>query len=193
MPCDATIEMQVEAFVELLDQLKIEKTYVLATSAGGTTAIRFALLHPERTKGFILLCSGYPVLEAPKKAVTYVGPPAFFCNDLAMWMISPLFEPIMRMKSETIEAIMPLAERKQGIIFDGKVTNTVMLNHYQDYDMTELNVPVLMIHSKDDKRALWLIVPNAFCAVIWAIIAVDDVMTGSSTKKLIFHSFCAIT
>ena len=60
MPEDASIDMQVEAFVELLDELKIDKTYVLGTSAGGTSAIRFALVHPERCKGLILYCSGYP-------------------------------------------------------------------------------------------------------------------------------------
>ena len=34
MPENATIEMQVETFKELLDQLGIDKTYVLGTSAG---------------------------------------------------------------------------------------------------------------------------------------------------------------
>ena len=65
MPEDATIEMQVETFGELLDQLGIEKTYVLGTSAGGATAIRFALMYPKRTKGLVLYCSGYP--EGTKK------------------------------------------------------------------------------------------------------------------------------
>lgn len=153
MPENASIEMQVEAFIELLNHLKIEKVYVLATSAGGTTAIKFALNHPERTKGLILYCSGYPRLEKPEKDITYAGPPAFLCNDFAMWLISPLFKPIMGMKQETIKYIIPFEEKKQGIIFDSKVTNTVMYNNYYEYDMSNLEIPVLIFHSKDDKLA----------------------------------------
>ena len=59
-PENPSVENQVEAFVELLDSLEIQQTYVLATSAGGATAIKFAMMHPERTKGLILYCSGYP-------------------------------------------------------------------------------------------------------------------------------------
>lgn len=153
MPQDATIEMQIQAFIELLDTLKIEKTYLLATSAGSTVAIKFALMHPERTKGLILYCSGYPATEAPKKKIKYAGPPPLFCSDFAMWLISPLFKPLMGMSPKTLISIMPMKHRKSGVLFDAKITNTVMLNDYQHYDMSNLEVPVLIIHAKDDKLA----------------------------------------
>lgn len=47
---------QATAYVELLDKLGIDRVYLLATSAGGSVAIRFALDYPERTKGLILYC-----------------------------------------------------------------------------------------------------------------------------------------
>ena len=153
IPKNATIEMQAEAFRELLDQLNIEKTYVLATSAGGASAIKFALMYPERTKGLILYCSGYPALEQPEEKIAYAGPPAAVCNDFCMWLISPLFKPIMGMEAETVKVILPLKERKQGILFDAAVTNTVMVNDHTSYDMSELEIPVLVIHAKDDKMA----------------------------------------
>ena len=153
MPEDASIDMQVEAFVELLDELKIDKTYVLGTSAGGTPAIRFALVHPERCKGLILYCSGYPEFEKPTESAGYAGPPAAVCNDFCMWMISPLFGPIMGMESSTINEILPMKDRKSGIIFDGEVTNTDKTNNFENYDMRKLTVPILMLHSKDDKLA----------------------------------------
>ncbi|MDY5861658.1 alpha/beta fold hydrolase, partial [Agathobacter sp.] len=40
---DGTPAKQAEAYVELLDKLGIDKVYLLATSAGGSIAIRFAL------------------------------------------------------------------------------------------------------------------------------------------------------
>ena len=51
---------QAIAYAELLDRLGIDKVYLLATSAGGSIAIRFALDYPERTKGLILYCSDLP-------------------------------------------------------------------------------------------------------------------------------------
>jgi len=51
---------QAAAFEELLDYLDIDQVFVLATSAGGTPAIRFALDYPERIKGLILYCSAMP-------------------------------------------------------------------------------------------------------------------------------------
>ncbi len=161
-PENPSVENQVEAFVELLDELNIEKTYVLATSAGGTSAIKFALMHPERTKGLILYCSGYPALEQPEKEINYMGPPSFLCYDFPMWFFSPLFGPLMGMDQSTIEMIMPFKEKHEGIVIDAKITNTVMYNHPEEYDMSRLEVPVLCLHAKDDKLA------NYEGAIPWA-------------------------
>ena len=71
---------QAAAFVELLDRLEINKVYPLATSAGGSAAIRFALDYPERTKGLILYCSSMPLVEKLEQYPKYIGPPGFLCN-----------------------------------------------------------------------------------------------------------------
>ena len=154
MPENATVDMQVEAYIELLDKLGIEKTFVTATSAGGTVAQRFAILHPERCKGLILYCSGYPAHERPSEPASgMAGPPEFLCNDFAMWLISPLFKPMMGMERSVIKQIMPMKERKAGIVFDGDVVNKDHINNYDNYDLKNLKVPVLIIHSEDDKLA----------------------------------------
>jgi len=153
VPENPSIDNQVETFVELLDSLNIDKVYVLGTSAGGASAIKFALLHPERTKGLILYCSGYPAIEKPDKEATYVGPPSAICYDFPMWFFSPLFRPLMGMDSDTIELIMPLSDRHDGIVIDAKIANTDMDNHYEEYDMSKLSTPVLIVHAEDDKLA----------------------------------------
>ena len=154
MPEDATVDMQVEAFVELLDKLGIEKTFIVATSAGGTVAERFALMYPDRCKGLILYCSGYPAAERPTEPATgMTGPPEAICNDFAMWLISPLFKPIMGMDRSVIKQIMPMKERKAGIAFDGNVVNKDHTDNYDNYDLKSIKVPVLIIHSEDDKLA----------------------------------------
>jgi len=154
MPENATVDMQVDAFIEFLNALGIEKTFIVATSAGGTVAQRFALMYPERCKGLVLYCSGYPASEKPAKpAAGMSGPPEMLCNDIAMWMISPLFKPVMGMESSVIKQIMPMKERRAGIVFDGEVVNKDHTDHYENYDLRNIKVPVLIIHSEDDKLA----------------------------------------
>lgn len=150
---DGTPAQQASAYVELLDQLKIDKVYLLATSAGGSVALRFALDYPERTKGMILYCSAMPFPEKPEKYAEYAGPPAFLCNDYAMFLLSPLFGPIMGMDPSTIYSMLPVDERKAGVLLDASVTNPDMARNYENYDIENLQVPVLILHAKDDKLA----------------------------------------
>lgn len=150
---DGTPAEQATAYVELLDELGIDKVYLLATSAGGSVAIRFALDYPERTNGLILYCSAMPYKEKPKSFPEYAGPPAFLCNDFAMFLISPLFEPIMGMESSTIYSMLPVSDRKKGIILDASVTNLDMAKNFDNYSIESLQVPTLVFHAKDDKLA----------------------------------------
>lgn len=153
LPENASVDLQVETYVELLDALGVEKTYVLGTSAGGTVAIRMALAHPERCKGLILYCSGYPDERASEKKSGISGPPAFVCNDFCMWLFSPLFEPLMGMDGDTVRTILPIADRKEGILFDSTAVNGAKAGHFEDYNLEKAQVPVLIIHAKDDKLA----------------------------------------
>lgn len=144
---------QATAYVSLLDKLGIEKVYLLATSAGGSVAIRFALDYPERTKGLILYCSAMPLTEKPDKYLKYAGPPPFLCNSFTMFLLSPLFKLIMGMEPSTIYDMLPVGDRKDGVVLDASVTNIDMAKKYEDYNIEELQVPTLVFHAKDDKLA----------------------------------------
>lgn len=150
---DGTPSEQAAAYVELLDRLGIEKVFLLATSAGGSVAIRFALDYPERTNGLILYCSAMPLPEKPEKYAEYAGPPAFMCNDLAMFILSPLFGPIMGMEPKTVNSMVPIEKRKEGVMIDASLTNPDMARNYDEYVIEELKIPTLILHSKDDKLA----------------------------------------
>ena len=150
---DGTPARQAVAYVELLDKLGIDKVHLLATSAGGSVAIRFALDYPQRTKGLILYCSAMPPVEKPKEYAEYAGPPPFLCNDYAMFLLSPMFEPIMGMEPSTIYSMLPVNDRKDGVILDASVTNPDMARNFGDYPIEDLQVPTLIFHAKDDKLA----------------------------------------
>ncbi len=150
---DATPRQQAKAFNELLDSLEIEQVFVLGTSAGGTPAIRFALDYPDRVKGLVLYCSAMPVNEKPDKYLEYQAPPEPLLSNYAMYLISPLMPLVMGMPASTVKDIMPIAERKEGVVIDGKVTNPDMERNFDEYPIEELKVPTLIVHSEDDNVA----------------------------------------
>ena len=148
-----TPKEQAEAYLELINRKGIDKVFLLATSAGGTVAFRFALDYPERTKGLILFSSSLPYSEKPEKYPEYAGPPQFLCYDYAMFLISPLFQSIMGMDKSTIYGMLPIRERKKGVAIDAAITNIDMARNYDEYRIEDLKVPILILHSKDDKLA----------------------------------------
>lgn len=64
LPTKPSPENQAKAYIELLDELNIEKVFVITTSAGGAPGIKMAIDYPSRVKGLVLLSSGMPT--APK-------------------------------------------------------------------------------------------------------------------------------
>ena len=144
---------QAAVFAELLDHLGIEQVFVLGASAGGTPAIRFALDHPERVKGLILLSSATPWPSRPATPPGRMGPPPIMNHDWLMWLFSPLFGPALGMAPETVTGMLPLAERRTGADIDVSITNRDMAVRFEDYPIEALEAPVLLVHAKDDKMA----------------------------------------
>lgn len=70
-----------------------------------------------------------------------------------MFLLSPLFQPQMGMEPSTIHSMMPIRWRKAGVVLDAAVTNPDMARNFEDYDIENLQTPVLVLHAKDDKLA----------------------------------------
>jgi len=151
LPDDAGPKAQAKVFAELLDSLGIGQVCLLAASAGGTVAIRFALDFPERVRGMILYSTTAPFAKKPKHWPKYAGPPASVCNNFGMFLASLFFKPIMNMCRETIYTMLPIAERRDGIINDATVTNPDMAKNFDDYPIEDIEIPVLIFQAKDDK------------------------------------------
>lgn len=152
-PPDPSPEAQASAYIELLDQLGIDKVYILGTSAGETIAIRFALDYPERTNGLILYSSAAPLLDKTEDFNEYSGPPSFMCYDFPMWLLKPLFKPLMGMEQDTIYNMLPVSRRHVGMVMDASITNPDMARNFDQYPIEDLKVPSLILQSKDDVLA----------------------------------------
>lgn len=160
VPSQPTPENQAKAFSDLLDQLCIEKTYIISTSAGGAAGIMFAIRYPERVKGLILLSSGVPSSKKTRgemKGMT--GPPALFVNDFPMWFFTKYFGFVFKsmfaseIDKSLYETMLPAAPRKKGIKIDESITNIDMDINFDDYEVEKITAPVLVVHAKDDPMA----------------------------------------
>jgi pimeloyl-ACP methyl ester carboxylesterase len=170
MPADSTPQSQADAFVCLLDGLKIEKATVVASSAGGTSAVQLALHHPERVKALVFISTiaptvGEPISLPPKPVIQIV-----FGSDFMMWMITTHFQSMMRpamglpegytlsgeessVVSGAIRSVLPIQLRTEGFVFDMFTSNRDMDRHPDQYPLEGIAVPTLVIHAVDDSLA----------------------------------------
>lgn len=160
LPENPTPKNQAKVFLALLDELGIEQSYILATSAGGAASFQFALDYPQRTKGLILLSSGVPDKKRTAKEVKelgMMGPPAIIVNDFPMWFCLKYFGFVMNAMmggevsgDDLLKTMLPVGLRRQGVIADTRITNVDMTLNYEDYPLENLEIPMLVIHAKDD-------------------------------------------
>ncbi len=164
MPDAPSSTLQAEAYKELLDFLGIDSVFVLGNSAGGPSAIHFAIHYPEKCKGLILISSAVPQADAalPPKLVAK----AVFGSDFLYWCaiklfgknMSKMFVPGSVWKSlskakrrDLIDEIylsgLPISSRTKGVLFDMYISNLSMNN---EIFYEKITSPTLIIHALDD-------------------------------------------
>jgi pimeloyl-ACP methyl ester carboxylesterase len=170
MPVDATPQSQADAFVCLLDALKIDKATVVANSAGGTSAVQMALRHPERVRTLVFISTiaptvGEPISLPPRPIIQIV-----FGSDFLMWTITTYFQSMMRpaigvpegytlsdeesrVVAGVILSVLPIQLRTEGFVFDMFTSNRDMDRHPDLYPLENIAVPSLVIHAVDDSLA----------------------------------------
>jgi len=160
LPSDPTPAKQAKVFLELLDELKIDKVFLISASAGGCAGFRFALDYPERLKGLILLSSGVPSVPKTKKELGMSGPPKFILTDRLMLFFIKNFKGIFysmfgskNVPNEVFDIMLPVKPRKNGIVYDTEINNIDMAINFNNYPVENLNIPILVINAKDDPMA----------------------------------------
>jgi pimeloyl-ACP methyl ester carboxylesterase len=168
LPDGATPAGQADAYACLLDALGIQKAAIIGTSAGGTSAIQFALRHPDRCSALVLFSS-----NAPGEAEAALPPePAarmLFKSDFIFWLVTTYFSSSMRSTmgvpdgfeltpeykadvAEVMKTILPVNPRSDGALFDMYVSNPDVNT---GYPLEEIAAPVLIINAVDDPLTLY--------------------------------------
>ena len=160
LPPGATPALQADAFAALLDELAVDRTDVVGISAGTTSALQFALRHPDRVKHLVVISGNLPGNP------TAVAPPAWarvFYADLPLWAMKvfapraylhlmgvpkdlPVTGDVAKFVDQMAESIFPMAPRAAGGAFDAFVSNPDV----KDYPLEAITVPTLLVHAQDD-------------------------------------------
>jgi pimeloyl-ACP methyl ester carboxylesterase len=163
LPDGASPSLQADAYVSLLDALDVSRAAILGVSAGGISAIRFALRHPDRCSALVLISStapGQTFDDLPSKEVAAKA----FRSDLLFWLMMVVLRPALRSimgvpekfklkpefqaeLAELTSAMLPAAPRSAGSLFDFFVAVPDLNN---GYPLEEIAVPTLIVSALDD-------------------------------------------
>jgi pimeloyl-ACP methyl ester carboxylesterase len=162
LPKQASPALQADAYAWLLDALGINQATIVGMSAGGPSAVQFALRHADRCSALILVSSHGPRSHPlpPKWAFSLLAK-----TDVVMWAMNTYFRSalyaIMGVSKEvlptltaeehqhlleTLETFLPVKPRSAGVLFDTYVSNPDM----DQYPFEQITVPTLVLHAKDD-------------------------------------------
>jgi pimeloyl-ACP methyl ester carboxylesterase len=168
-PDDPSPESQADAFVDLLDELGVERAPVIGVSAGALSAIEFAIRHPDRCGGLIAVVpAAYAPNRAPPRPLTPVATwiiERSLKSNFLFWagmsvaedeMIRTLLATDPRLVREApeqektrarriLKSILPVSERAPGLLNDARLTGSP-----SPMNLRAIKVPTLAISVEDD-------------------------------------------
>jgi pimeloyl-ACP methyl ester carboxylesterase len=169
-PRDASSEAQADAFVALLDALRIERVPVIGGSAGALSALHFALRHPARCTTLVPIvpASHVPGREATPAAVPWATAitEALLQSDFLFWtglklapraLVAALLatDPAVVDRADSDEQarvyrilwnIFPVSGRARGILNDARLSS-----HPAPLPLERIRVPTLSVSIQDDR------------------------------------------
>jgi pimeloyl-ACP methyl ester carboxylesterase len=193
IPEDASFESQADAYAALLDFMNIEKAAIIGLSAGGSSALLFALRHPDRCAALVLvsaICK--TTLKRPKTDWFYN---IIFSSDFIYWVVSTALKKTLVKKFGVDPAVLkslthdekkwteeapslfhPASQRYPGILNDEKATISD-----KQYDLYKINISTLILHALDD-----CLVDYDFAKYAHAHIPKSELITFPSGGHMLF-------
>jgi 2-hydroxy-6-oxonona-2,4-dienedioate hydrolase len=162
-PENHSVVDQANAYVCLLDYLGLEKVSVMAISAGGTSALQFAQLHPDRVASLVMVSAVSnvrPVREAHEStqsalltdfvfwaASTLATDPVLTFFGLSSEAQATLSDEEMDQARSVLRMMNPLGLRKAGLAHDSTEAN---LFDGASFELERITAPTLVVHAADD-------------------------------------------
>jgi len=152
---------QADLFAALLDEIGVDRVVVMGLSAGGPPALQFAIRHPERTAGLILMAPA--ILAQPD--LEYENPTSAsgtLLLDFVLWAagrwLGPAFLPGLdyddpeqvALARRWVVTVIPLSQRTEGAINDFDILRTLDVDAWP---LENVTAPTLILHGDADRNA----------------------------------------
>lgn len=168
LPADGSVGAQAKAHACLLDTLGVAKASVMGISAGGPSALEFAIRFPERCSSLILLVPAVPAGEwampRPAPVVEWVRD-MVLRSDFAFWLAmkvarNSLIETVLATPlavaqgaspeekarlDRVMSNLLPVSRRRLGLGNDSAVIPSL-----RPFDFERIQAPTLAISMEDD-------------------------------------------
>jgi pimeloyl-ACP methyl ester carboxylesterase len=164
-PPDPTPQAQADAYAALMDALEVNSAVIIGLSAGGASALQFALRHSNRCRGVIMI-SAVSYSVPPLPLVLRAIYPLMLKSDFIPWLLyttspSTIFQANgvsrallaqikpdrekMHLLDALYQTTFPATMRREGMINDIK-----QLTNFPVYPIEHIKVPALIIHAIND-------------------------------------------
>jgi pimeloyl-ACP methyl ester carboxylesterase len=185
MPAHATPNDQADAYAALLDHLRLTRVIAVGFSAGGPSAIAFALRHPGRLHGLVLASSYLPGMARPMPRTLVPALGAVVGWERGWWLLKEhrpeLLARIMGVPRgwasrdddfflRIRDALFPIREKRRGVAFDALVSEPLS----NAFPLEDITVPTLLVHAADDRLAPYDRVPAAAARIPGAQLVTID-------------------
>jgi len=171
VPTDASAEAQANAHACLLDALNVSRAAIVGVSAGGPSALQFALRFPDRTNALVLMVPASYAPRPDKAPPPRASRATMFLFDTALrsdflfWVASRVGHRVFirailgtppdivasaspdeqaRVQA-ALDHILPVSPRRAGLLNDAAVVSALAR-----YDLEKIAVPTLAISTADD-------------------------------------------
>ena len=179
-----TFADQADAYAALLTELDIEQAAIMAISGGGPPALQFALRHPDRTWGLIMIATNSDVTIQSNKPSEGVdsesggGPPGWLLDlifsDFTSWVITSSaklfpqwFLPILVGEPYQIDVLEDPQKFKlyTGLVNSFSLTSQRRIGSFNDgaeflehtgYPLETILTPILILQGSEDAEDLYL-------------------------------------
>lgn len=165
LPPKPTPEAQADTYAALLDTVNVSSAVIIGLSAGGASALQFALRHSERCRGLIMLSAvSRPVPPLP--SILQAIYPFMLKSDFIPWLfyaIAPHAVFQANGVSRTLLAQIKLEQEKMRLLDalyrttfpstlrrDGMMNDMQQLTNFPIYPIEKISIPTLVIHAVND-------------------------------------------
>ncbi len=151
---------QADLYAALLDALDIQKATIIGSSGGGPSALQFALRHPERCNGLIMICgvSQYyseqemlAALPPIQRVLTLFSEHFISSKNPALFLIENVlrYSPYSPMPKGLLQSLTMRELRKAGYANDME-----QFAHINNYPLEQITAPTLVLHGDQDRDVL---------------------------------------